>query len=67
MKFPVSWKTTLFGILAFVTVNAEALGVPTKYQKIIEGISIAAIGFSAKDKNVSNAPNPMPAAEKVQP
>lgn len=48
-----NWKTSLFGIMAFVMVNGETLGLPTKYQKILEGVSIAALGFSSKDKNIT--------------
>lgn len=48
-----NWRTTLFGILAFVSVNSASLGISPAYQKLAEGISIAALAAVSKDKNVT--------------
>lgn len=48
-----NWRTTLFGLAAFVMVNGDALGIPPKAQKVLEGASIAFLGFVSKDKNVT--------------
>lgn len=48
-----NWKTSLFGILAFISVNGEMLGLSPKVTKVAEGITIAGLAFSSKDKNVT--------------
>lgn len=50
---PKNWKTTLFGVLAFLSINLDLLGVPERYSKVITGIVVAAGLGSAKDKDVT--------------
>lgn len=48
-----NWRTTLFGLLAFVSLNSELLGLPEKAGRIASGLIIA-LGFSqTKDRNVT--------------
>ena len=64
-----SWKTTLVGVLVLIcSGTAFAQILPPKYNSLLMlfcGVLTAFGLIAAKDGNVSNAPSPMPTAEKV--
>jgi len=69
-----SWRSTLAAIGEAVAIQALTYAINTEYQnpRIFwsgMGLSVMAVirGWFTKDKNVSNAPHPLPAAEPVTP
>lgn len=65
-----SWKTTVAGVVPIVGAVAGLIGmatgsVPVDAQTMLTDFSLIGAGFVgllAKDHNVSNSPNPAPAA-----
>jgi hypothetical protein len=60
-----NWKTTLGGLITAVGAYLQTVPEPTwlaTVGKIMIGLGPLLIGFFAKDKNVSNAPNPVTSA-----
>ena len=67
-----SWKTSVIGFVAAVLNYIAGVGVnlPTDRQgwtTLLVSASIFALGAAAKDRNVSNAPAPLPEAKPVTP
>lgn len=50
-----NWKTTVFGILAFVAFALPPGILPPRVQDIVSGIAVAVGLGSAKDKDVTGA------------
>lgn len=50
-----SWKTTLFGILSFLAINGDSLGLTPRVTKVLTGITIAAGLTAAKDSDVTHS------------
>ena len=62
-----SWKTSVIGLLCGVTTYLVQLGpnLPTsgkEWGMVLVAALLAALGIGAKDANVSNAANPVPAS-----
>lgn len=51
----LNWKTSLFGILAFLAFNLDEMGVSPRIAKLIAGAAIAGGFASSKDKDVTGA------------